>query len=437
MLGVNLHMNKCRKRILIISEGFYPEIGSAANRATNLVIQLKKQGYIVDVVTSHPSYPNKEIYENDGYRDLQKEKDIYEGSNIYRTRACKVKRTSNFFIRLYIYMHFLFYSIVPILFRRGKYDSVIATIPSPFCGILGVIAKIRFRCKYILDIRDLWPECIKNIGLFRKNKFMLKIAYILEKIIIKFTDAIVINSKGFKNYLLNNNYKKDIEFIPNGIQKSEFESYEKLANKINKHKKFTVIYTGMIGLPQNVTSLVRVARNLRYIQDIEFKIIGTGMQREKVLELIEHYNLKNIKVYDPMPKKQVVEEVAKSHVGLVHLRKDSAFDLVIPGKLIDYMGIGIPIVAGVEGYAEEVIKASSSGLVVEPDDYTGLSKAILKIYRDKKLQETYSQKGRKYCAENFCVEKNFIKYKNLIEKTTRRDKYVEEGRNVCMESLHK
>lgn len=429
-------MNKCKKRILIISEGFYPEIGSAANRATNLVIQLKKQGYIVDVVTSYPSYPNKDIYEKDGYRDLEKEKDIYEGSKISRIRACNVKRTTNFFIRLYIYMHFLFFSIIPIIFRRDKYDLVIATIPSPFCGILGIIAKLRFRCKYILDIRDLWPECIKNIGLFRKNKFMLRVAYILEKIIINFTDAIVINSKGFIDYLINNNYKKTIEFIPNGLQESEFISYKELANKTSKHKKFTVIYTGMIGLPQNVTSLVRVARNLRYIENIEFKIIGTGIQREKVLELIEHYNLKNIKVYDPMPKKKVIEEVAKCHIGLVHLRKDSAFDLVIPGKLIDYMGIGIPIVAGVEGYAEKVIKDSNSGLVVEPDDYVGLSKAILKIYQDNKLQLNYSVNGMKYCMNNFCIENNFIKYDDLIEKITRRNKYVKKDRNVCMESLH-
>ena len=111
-------MNKCKKRILIISEGFYPEIGSAANRATNLVIQLKKQGYIVDVVTSYPSYPNKDIYEKDGYRDLEKEKDIYEGSKISRIRACNVKRTTNFFIRLYIYMHFLFFSIMSYILIR-------------------------------------------------------------------------------------------------------------------------------------------------------------------------------------------------------------------------------------------------------------------------------------------------------------------------------
>jgi glycosyltransferase involved in cell wall biosynthesis len=429
-------MNNVKEKILIISEVFYPEIGSGANRITNLVIELKKNGYMVDVVTSEPSYPNKDIYKEEGYRDLEKENDIYTGSNIHRVRTSKVKRTTNFFIRLYIYINFFFKSIFSIIFRRSKYNLVIATIPSPFSGVLGIIAKIRFRCKFILDIRDLWPECIKNVGLFRKNKFLLKIAYVLEKVIFKFTDSIVINSNGFKEYINKNKYKKRVVFIPNGLQVSEIERYEKIRRKTNKHRKFTVIYTGMIGLPQNVTSLVRVARNLRHIEDIEFKIIGTGIQREKVLELIDHYDLKNIRVYNPMPKNKVVEEVAKCHIGLAHLRKDSAFDLVIPGKIIDYMGIGIPIVAGVEGYAAKVINDSESGLVVEPDDYVGLSKAIMKIYNDKKSYEYYSKNGMNYCLNNFCVENNLIKYIDLIERVTRRNDYVKKNRDVCMESLH-
>lgn len=425
------------KRILIISEVFYPEIGSGANRITNLLIQLKKQGYYVDVLTSDPSYPNKDIYKGDGYRDLEKENEINIGSKIKRVKASKIKRTSNFFVRLYIYISFFFKSLFSIIFTRDRYDLIIATIPSPFAGVLGVIAKFRFRCKYILDIRDLWPECIKNIGLFRKNKFFLKIAYKLEKIILKFTDSIVINSNGFRDYLLKNKYKKDIVFIPNGLQINEIENYKKIAKNTKKHEKFTVIYSGMIGLPQNITSLVRVARALRNIKDIEFKIIGTGIQVDKVNELIKHYDLKNIRVYGAMPKNKVIEELAKCHVALAHLRKDSAFDLVIPGKVIDYMGMGVPIVAGVQGYAAKIINDSNSGIVVEPDDYIGLSKVIFKMYKNSNLQADYSSNGVDYCIKNFCVEKNLIKFIDLIEKVTRRNEYVKKDRYVRMESLYK
>lgn len=428
---------KRKKRILIISEVFYPEIGSGANRLTNLLIELKKNDYEVDIVTSEPSYPSKDIYKNNEYRNSEKEYKIYRDSKITRIRTSNIKRSSNFFIRLYMYLLFFFRSIISIIFRKEKYDIVIATIPSPFSGILGIIAKLRFRCKYILDIRDLWPECIKNIGLFRKNKILLKIAYKLENVILKFTDSIVINSDGFYQYLDKKKYKKNILFIPNGLRKEEITMYKRIRECVDKNKKFTVIYSGSIGLPQNITSLVRVAKNLRHINDIDFKIIGTGIQLEKVIELIEHYGLENIKVYSPSPKNKVIEEVAKSHIALAHLRKDSAFDLVIPGKLIDYMGVGIPIVAGVEGVAEKLIKDSNSGIVVEPDDYVGLSNAIMKIYKDRDLQYKYSINAMEYCAKEFCVEDNFKKYIDLIEEVTRRNYYGEKDRYVRVESFYK
>lgn len=425
-----------KKKILIISEVFYPEIGSGANRITKLVMILKKQGYLIDVVTSEPSYPNKEIYINDDYRDLEKEKELYENSRITRVKGSSIKRSANFFTRLYMYIFFLIKSVYSVIFRKSRYDMVIATIPSPFCAIVGIIAKFRFRCKFILDIRDLWPECLKNIGLFRKSKFMLKIAYIMEKIILKFSNSIIINSYGFREYLINKNYNKEIVFIPNGLQRYEIKKYSEIKNNINKNKKFTVIYTGIIGLPQNIKSIVKAARFLKHVNDLEFKIIGTGVEREKILKLIEEYELKNIKVYDPMPKNKIVEEVAKSHIALAHLRKDSAFDLVIPGKIIDYMGVGIPIVAGVEGYAAQVIKESNTGIVVEPDDYKSMAKAINKIYKDKKLQEVYTENCTKYCIDNFCTEDNFEKYTDLIESVIRRSDYVKEDRNVRMESFH-
>ncbi|MEH7275902.1 glycosyltransferase WbuB, partial [Neobacillus vireti] len=51
------------KRVLIISQHFYPEIGSHANRIKHLYIQLKKRDFDVTIFTTEPSYPNKKIYE--------------------------------------------------------------------------------------------------------------------------------------------------------------------------------------------------------------------------------------------------------------------------------------------------------------------------------------------------------------------------------------
>ena len=423
-------------KILILSEVFYPEIGSGSNRITNLVIYLKSQGNKVDVITSEPSYPDKSLYENEEYKSLEKEEKLYENSNITRISGSKLKPTSNFIKRMYIYNYFLFKAIFTVVTNKSEYDLIISTMPSIFMGILGVVAKRKFKAKYIIDIRDLWPECIKNVGIFRKHKFALKIAYKLEKSILKRTNAVVVNSMAYKEYLENIGYLKPIQFIPNGLTKTELDDLEGIYVNTKKQEKFTVIYTGLIGLAQNIKTIVKVANHLRKVSDIQFRIIGTGVQTENVKALVKHYKLKNVEIIPPMPKEKVIHEIAKSHVAIAHLRKDSAFDLVIPGKLIDYMAIGIPIVAGVEGYTASILIDSKAGLAIEPDDCKELANAILHMYSDDYLRKSCSESGRYYCKHHFVSDVNFANYDELIDKILGRENDVEENMHVCMESLH-
>lgn len=423
------------KRVLIITEVFFPEIGSGANRINNIVMLLKKKGYKVDVLTSNPSYPNKEIYEDKSFWDEEKMKILYNDSTIYRVKECNVKRTENFITRLYIYLYFMFQSLLQVFKMKTSYDIVVSTIPSIFVGVIGIVAKLKLKAKYILDIRDLWPECLKNIGVFRKNKILLKFGYILERILLFFSDAVVVNSEGFIPYLKKIGYSKRIVFVPNGVTEDELENIKNIKNQAEKEEKFTVIYTGMLGLPQNVRSIVKAANQLRRYENIHFKIIGTGIQKDKVKELIEHYQIDNVSLYDPMPKEDVIKEISKADVAIAHLRGDSAFDLVIPGKMIDYMSIGIPIIAGVEGYTAEVLEKSKAGIVITPDDYGNMADKIKLLYRDKELCKEYADNGYKYCKETFLWQKNIVKIVSLIEELGGANE--KEGMYVCVESLHK
>lgn len=424
-------------KVLIVSEVFYPEIGSGANRMTNMTLKLKEHGYKVDVLTSIPKYPNEELYKDEKFWDKEKEERLKHESNIYRISPSKVKLTSNFFKRLYIYIYFVIKCFVKLLSLESDYDVVIVTEPSIFMGLLGIVSKFKFKCKFIFDIRDLWPECLKNVSIFKKSGLVLKCGYLIEDIIFKFTDALIINSDGFREYILNKGYKKEIVFVPNGLADEDRIRNKNIVNNTEKSDVFTIIYTGMLGLPQNVRSIVKVARNLRKYENMNFKIIGTGIQKQKVLELIDHYKLTNIQVIDAMPKDEVLKEVAKSHIALAHLRGDSAFDLVIPGKIIDYMGIGIPIVAGVEGYTATIVNESKSGIVVKPDDHIAMAKAIEDIYFNEELQKEYSKNGLAFSEYKFNWNYNIKRIDELISELLRGEESGEkENRNVRMESLY-
>lgn len=61
----------------MVTQNFYPEIGSASNRMKNIYLELNERGYDVKILTSDPSYPNRNLYKDSSYwYDENIEKDI-------------------------------------------------------------------------------------------------------------------------------------------------------------------------------------------------------------------------------------------------------------------------------------------------------------------------------------------------------------------------
>ncbi|MEK1831896.1 hypothetical protein AAAC51_32420 [Priestia megaterium] len=77
------------------------------------------------------------------------------------------------------------------------------TSPPIFIAVVGLVAKYRYRTKMILDIRDLWPESLKGVGVFN-YRFIIYIFSRLEKLLYIKADKIIVNSQRFKDFIIGN-----------------------------------------------------------------------------------------------------------------------------------------------------------------------------------------------------------------------------------------
>jgi hypothetical protein len=327
------------KRVLIISQHFYPEIGSHANRMKHLYMQLKKQNYDVTIFTSEPSYPNKKIYENGDFWDeesLNCEKD-----NIVRIGINSRKYSNSILNRLFYYLEVALKFVLLIIKDQKRYDYVLATSPPIFTGFVGLFAKYRYKSKFILDIRDLWPESLKGVGVFN-NPLIVGFFGALEKVLYRKSDKIVINSLGFQDYIQQKGKinRAKILFIPNGAMKEEIASINKKENEVNK-----IIYAGNLGLAQN-TELINQLVPLLNEQGIQLTIIGYGINKNELFNSIKEY--KNVTIIKPLTRKECFKIISEHDLGLVTLKDKEVFKTVLPGKIIDYMTCGVPIVGVID-----------------------------------------------------------------------------------------
>ena len=126
----------------------------------------------------------------------------------------------------------------------------------------------------------------------------------------------------------------NIRFIPNSL------TGEELNLAMNGHfteGKIKVIYTGNIGLAQDILKLLLVAERLQEYGHIEFVIIGYGFRKNEVEDMIEQKGLTNIKLISAKNRKSTLKEFSSAHIAYVSLVKSQVFDKVLPGKVIFYL----------------------------------------------------------------------------------------------------
>ncbi|GEU00146.1 glycosyltransferase WbuB [Bacillus anthracis] len=390
----------------------------------NIYLELNERGYDVKILTSDPSYPNRNLYKDSSYwYDENIEKDIV------RIHPKTRKYTRNLFRRLILYIEVAFRLILAICKDKEKYDYIFVSTPSIFIPVAGMFAKRKMKAKLIVDVRDLWPESLIGIGFFNKN-WILKFAYKLEYKIYHAADNIIINSKGFYSYISSTGIAPNrISFMPNSLTEKELSTVPKK----NISDQLTVIYTGNIGLAQDIEKLILIAEHLKEYKNISFKIIGYGYQKKELGESIEAKQLPNMQLIEPKNREDTLAEIVDADIAYVSLVEKDVFKKVLPRKVMDYMSMRKPIVADVAGYAKEVIEDAQCGFVTEDRTVAELSDYIIKLAQDKQLRNRLGENGYQYAFRTLRWKTNIETLLKILEE---RD-VTEESVHVCMESLHK
>ncbi|WEZ28225.1 hypothetical protein [Bacillus subtilis] len=120
------------KKILIITQNFYPELGSAGNRLKNIYLLLKQRGYDIQVLTTEPTYPSREIYKE---KLFWNEDVINKDPSVMRVSVKNKKYNSSFLSRLLYYLEIMIKMLKEIRKEPKKFDIIFVSSP-PFLLLL-------------------------------------------------------------------------------------------------------------------------------------------------------------------------------------------------------------------------------------------------------------------------------------------------------------
>lgn len=400
-------MRSSMKKILIISQNFYPEIGSAANR-TQFLFQELSDSYKVKLITTDPRYPNQNLYKQSDFWE-----EGLDETNIIRVKPRTKKYTNSILKRFLLYLEVMCRFIQAIM-RQGKdTHTVYISTPPISVGIAGLFAKHFLKSRLIVEVRDLWPETLLGVNRWN-NRLFLHFAYRLENKIYQQADEIVVNSEGFVDYIVGKGVpKQKIHFIPNSLTETEFECSASQCKPMNTATK-TIIYTGNVGLAQEMDCFFELAERFKTNETISFKIIGYGFRLQEIKQRLRQYQLANVTILPPQKRSQVLKEIGNADVAYVTLVDHPVFEKVLPGKVIDYMGMGIPIIGNVSGYSSNVIEEAKCGFTFRHNQMDEMYQKLKELIENPEMARHIGHNGYQYAYENHRWQQNFKKMEAVI-----------------------
>ncbi|NCI48066.1 glycosyltransferase family 4 protein [Sediminibacterium soli] len=392
-------------RILLIHQ-YYLEVDDPGGSRWNEITQVwKSMGCEVTVIAGMMHY--------NGFEKASRYKGKYFvvndqlGIKVFR---CHVSEhyNSSFLGRLWGYFSFVFSSVWAGLFKvRGQFDIVIVSSPPLFIGISGyVISRIK-RAALVFEIRDLWPESAIDTGVVT-NKFVIKIAYLLEAFIYKKAKLISVLTPAFRTLLIRNkNVSPDkIILIPNA---ADFKLSEELLQNFNgdffrkQHRlneNFVITYVGAHGVANHLIQIIEAAELLKDTP-ILFLLIGDGMQKQMLIEQVSLRGLTNVRFIDSVPKQEVFKYILASDMGASVLKKADTFKTVYSNKTFDYMSCKKPILMAIDGVSRELVENANAGIFVDPENPKDFADKVRMYLQDESLAKNQGLNGYNYAKANF------------------------------------
>ena len=406
-------------RILLVHQYFLPKDMAEGNRWNRMTKVWAEMGHEVTVISGMYNLATGEKYPWCKGRIICRE-DYAENITVLRAYTSE-SYNKNFVCRAWAYFTVMVLGFwAAVFYTKGKYDAVLATSPPLTVGPVGaLIAKVK-RCPFIFEIRDLWPESAIDTGVLT-NSFLIRMMYMMEKYSYKHATAINALTPAFVEKLKADKgiAPERLWMIPNAADLDVIRPGEVNRNIRERHgwgEKFVALYTGAHGKANCLWQLIEAARLLK--EDPEFMIVclGSGMERDALMQTAQEEKLANIQFLPPVSKGEVGLYLNACDVTAIVLKKVDTFKTVYPNKMFDSMSASKPIVLAIDGVARElVVEQANAGVFVEPENAKEIVDA-LRFYRDHPdLLKQHGQNGYDYVKANYDRHTLARKYITLIE----------------------
>lgn len=284
---------------------------------------------------------------------------------------------------------------------RRRPDVVYASSPHLLAGATGVLLSTAYRRPFILEVRDLWPKVLVDMGQLSPESRLHKVLAGLESALYRRADRIVVLTPGVVTELIDMGVDAGkIELIPNAADPAYFHIDEDraLVRERLAFDKVTVLYAGAHGPANGLDLALDAAVELRDLH-VEIILVGDGISRDDLRERAAREGIDNVRFLEPVNKDAVPELLAGADIGLHCLADVPLFRYgVSPNKIFDYMASGLPVLTNTPGEVTDLVEGAAAGVAVQPNGIASGIRRMVEAGSDGR--ERWGASGKAWITAN-------------------------------------
>ncbi|MDW8516032.1 glycosyltransferase family 4 protein [Priestia flexa] len=409
-----------KKKMVFVINYFYPDFASTGQLLTELCLNLQND-FKITVIAAQPGYAGEQTTKNKLF-----EEDYLENIKVIRISLPKVDKTSKGSRIKYIFSYFMLANIA--LLKEKSVDAIYTISQPPVLGgLIGTIGKFFKRSKHIYNIQDFNPEQAAAVS-YTNKQFIFNWAKKVDKLNCRYSDCVIVvgndmsetlkkrfNNQNVPSHVVINNWTNEDEIVPLSKQDENIQMFLK---ENDLKDKFIIMYSGNIGLYYDLENIIKVTKHFKEYKDIAFVFIGEGAVKKDMQAFVNSNDIQNVHFLPYQPKEFIKYSLNVADVHLV-VNQKGIKGVSVPSKIYGVMAAGKPVLGVLEqeSEAQMLIEKSGCGVVVEPQDYTGIINSIEELYQlETGKLATLGLNGRDYLDQHLKRKISINKYRETLKQ---------------------
>lgn len=286
-----------------------------------------------------------------------------------------------------------------------RYDVLFATTTPLTAGIPGIFARWLRGKPFVFEVRDLWPELPRAMGVIR-NPLVLGAMSVLEWASYRSAHRLIGLSPGIVEGIAHRGVPRErIALVPNGCDLRIFSStVEPWRPAQVRANDLLAVFAGTHGMANGLDAVLDTAAELkrRGRDDIKLLLIGQGKLKAGLQARAQREGLDNVVFHHPVNKARLAGLMAATDVGMQTLANVPAFYYgTSPNKFFDYIAAGLPVLNNYPGWLAEMITQHGCGFAVSPDNPATFADALEQAASDRLALKAMGQCGRALAEKEF------------------------------------